>query len=637
MTSINEEFSFLARETYQAQVGNRNLLFNGDFANWNKGAEGQVVGSITSNSSSTSMQPIADGWNILVAANCITTGLTANNHLPVPTEFNGGPPVYYVSCSKAGTTDYLRIIQNIPDVNFLSNKQLTLSFYMKATVDATPMISIGLYYPIADTYVSKVTLAGTLSPGTSDNIMTKQEITFTVPDFITPILASSQVPNDPQCYTSIRIYPHGTDPSWVGTIYVSRAQLEYGPRATTFEHNPWAGKVPIPSSASNDLTIANTKFVKDAIAAAGSAGADPSAYINEALAIGFDHIYNVSHTVSPGSYLASKGVSNPADLTHTASSIRFVPVGGLISANVQSAIQELDTKKASKSSGNLEVLNLSNGTTATTQAPSDSSNLVATTAFVHSVAVGGISMEDLLITLSNLNNIGTATFDTNWHTKFLTSSAWGTGSGLTASYTTAPYLYDILDYGSRSSNHGELYNPRNFTTYLYHDIAVPDPFNPGLTVTNFVPYELSPTASHTFVNYTTNKTLTVGLSVDVYIKTDDGFNIMFFSEDSDLLTVVPTYSSLNSSTSVVTLPAYVTGSPTVLQLLPGSSLTATSGQYPGNSSSGGAYLTFTLENITIASGKTKTIYFAGMINGGDPGGSDVIRVGSVRYKQNAWA
>lgn len=629
-TTTNEEFSFLPRETYKVQLANRNLFYNGDFANWTTGVEGGPSPSVNTNNFTTSMVEIANGWSVQSATDCVTSGLCVNTRVPVPVAFGGNPPVYYLSFYKTGTADFVKLIQNIPDVNLLSEKQITLSFYMKSTIDVTPTIEVGIYYPLTNTFTSAITVNGALSPATSDNVMTKQEITINVPKYIVPVVAANQLPNNPNCYTSVRIYPQGTSPSWTGTVYLARAQLEYGPRATSFEHRPWEGKFPTPPLTSNDLTPANTKFVKDVVATVSAVTGDASALMNEALSIEYDHQYNISHTVVPGSYLASRGVASPADLRHTASSIKFVPIGGLSSVEVQSALAELDSEKATKNSGVLESLVLSNGTTATTQPNTDNSTLVATTAFARSVATGGVSMEDVLIALSNLQNNGWAALDTGWKTLFTASSTWGTGSGFNpeANDTIVPHWYDSINYSNRSLAAGGQDFPRNFTPFLHTGVTTYLPASPS------TPYP-TPSTSRTFVNLTTTKTLNVAISVDVWYVTDDGVNIMFFSQDAGAAVNIPTYTSISSGSNNVNLPAYTSGSPTVLQLLPGTSLTTSSGRYPYTTQA--TFTTFTLDNILIGPGKQKVLYATGMINGGNTGGGgDRIFVNSFRYKVNSW-
>lgn len=122
----------------------------------------------------------------------------------------------------------------------------------------------------------------------------------------------------------------------------------------------------------------------------------------------------------------------------TAATIQNVPAGGIASVNVQTALNELDTKKAPLASPVLTgTPSLPTGTTGVTQAAGDSSTKIATTAFV------GAAIPYYIAGLQIVNNgttsmdvqVGACTDGNNTHTLLnvatftKTQAAFAAGSG----------------------------------------------------------------------------------------------------------------------------------------------------------------------------------------------------------------
>lgn len=88
----------------------------------------------------------------------------------------------------------------------------------------------------------------------------------------------------------------------------------------------------------------------------------------------------------------NEAVYNPASIELSATDITNTPAGSIAATNVQTALNELDTKKA-KAGANVDITSLASpaigSATATTQSPGDNSTKVSTTAYVDAAVLAG--------------------------------------------------------------------------------------------------------------------------------------------------------------------------------------------------------------------------------------------------------
>jgi hypothetical protein len=235
---VKELDTNLVTSTLITSIGNtgimlgKNKLINGNFDFWQRG---------TTASLSTVAAYVADRWY----SACGAVGTVNRRALTPGQVLVPGNPDYYMEfavSSGDATTGYATMIQHIENVQTLAGKQVTLSFYAKASsalnVAVTHKQGFGTGGSIAtpDALIQKIALSTTWQ---------KYSITYTVPSITGKTLGSDSKTHS---YYSIYFWiAAGTDFSsftgtlgmQTGTFDFAQIQLEEGPTATNFEQRPY--------------------------------------------------------------------------------------------------------------------------------------------------------------------------------------------------------------------------------------------------------------------------------------------------------------------------------------------------------------------------------------------------------------
>jgi hypothetical protein len=209
-----------AIETKQAQGQNygKNLIINGDFSVWQRGA-----GTFSADGEYTS-----DRWKLYESGGTATVDQQEFTAGSSDTPNNSR---YYLDLDVTTGNDYCRIGQPIEDVRRLAGKEVTISFRAKGTNPGGGVIYLtGLQFFGSGGSPSSNVLQDidTFTLTSSWQVFTS---TFTVPAITGKTLGTN---NDSWYDLSIGQGPDTSTDAW--DMQISDVQLEFGDTATEFEH-----------------------------------------------------------------------------------------------------------------------------------------------------------------------------------------------------------------------------------------------------------------------------------------------------------------------------------------------------------------------------------------------------------------
>lgn len=218
INEVNVHGSELDTINGSTQGRSRNLIINGDFSVWQRGAGPFTTAAYT-----------ADRWFLNLSGATVTLDQAsfALGQSDVP-----GNPRYYAEFDITTGNDNCHLQQRIEDVTTAAGNEVTLSFYAKGinpgggsfSVDATQWFGTG--GSPSTSVVTNVTTSGVLTSSWQ-----RFEYTFTVPSVSGKTLGTN---GDDSFWIQIGQQLDTSTDAW--NIDISNVQLEFGNTATEFEY-----------------------------------------------------------------------------------------------------------------------------------------------------------------------------------------------------------------------------------------------------------------------------------------------------------------------------------------------------------------------------------------------------------------